>query len=148
MDEKRIEARQKRDIGSSQSYAWYISTLYCQQRLSYSTFKDSCVMCGALFRRSRPNTNFSLLRLHTKDKSVRFRFKLLFFCVKNNKLYWFLSVQGLKVSSLINDFTKYSVHVTLSSWRLFVVFSLALFFPWAVEALHNVFTLLLLLIFK
>ena len=116
VDEKGIEARQKKDIGSSQSYAWYISTLYCQQRLSYSTFKDSCVMCGALFRRSRPNTNFSLLRLHTKDKSVRFRFKLLFFCVKNNKLYWFLSVQGLKVSSLINDFTKSTQSTSL--WAL------------------------------
>ena len=42
-------------------------------------------MCGALFRRSRPNTNFSLLRLHTKDKSVRFRFKLLFFLRKKQQ---------------------------------------------------------------
>ena len=39
-------------------------------------------MCGALLRRSRPNTNSPLLRLHTKDKSVRFCFKLLFFVQK------------------------------------------------------------------
>ena len=138
VDEKGIEARQS-----------YISTFNSQQRLSYSTystFKNSWVMYGVLFRRSGPNTNSLLLRLYTKDKSVRFCFKLLFFCVKNNKLYWFLSAQGLKVNSLINDFTKeYSVHVTLSSWLLFVVFFLALFVPWAVEALHNVFKLLLLL---
>ena len=107
---------------------------------TYSTFKNSWVMYGALFRRSGPNTNSLLLRLYTKDKSVRFCFKILFFCVKNNKLYWFLSAQGLKVNSLINDFIKeYSVRVTLSSWLLFVVFFLALFVPWAVKALHNVF---------
>ena len=45
-------------------------------------------MCGALLRRSRPNTNSPLLMLHTKDKSIRFCFKLLFLCAKNNKLYW------------------------------------------------------------
>ena len=47
-------------------------------------------MCGALFRRSRPNTNFSLLRLHTKDKSVRFRFKLLFLRKKQQTLLIFV----------------------------------------------------------
>ena len=38
----------------------------------------------------------------------------------------------------------YSLQLTLSSWQLFVVFSFALFVPWAVEALHNVFTSLFL----
>ena len=60
--------------------------------------------------------NSLLLRLYTKDKSVRFCFKLLFFCVKNNKLYWFLSAQGLKVNSLINDFTKSTQSTSL--WAL------------------------------
>ena len=88
--------KRKRDWGETKERHWlvpvlrliYFNASYSQQRLSYSTFKNSCVMCGALLRRSRPNTNSPLLRLHTKDKSVRFCFKLLFFCAKNNKLYW------------------------------------------------------------
>ena len=62
------------------------------------------------------------------------------FLRKNNKLYIF-SAQDGQAPGLIGDFTK-STHPT-SLWvleGLFVVFSFALFVPWAVEALHNVFT--------
>ena len=68
-----------------------------------------------------------------------------FFCEKTTNFTYFPHRMGSRFDRWF--YKEYALHVALSSWWLFVLFSLPLFVPWAVKVFHNVFTSLLLLLF-
>ena len=72
-----------------------------------------------------------------------FLIEVTFFCEKTTNFTYFPHRMGSRFDRWF--YKEYALHVALSSWWLFVLFSLPLFVPWAVKVFYNVFTSLLLL---